>query len=166
MKAATRSPKFVSENEVRVTKAFLKNAMVFGTPEYKLWKEIRLDCPNAVMITKDIKRNPNKRTYRNMTYKNMVAYITVHEGANAENVPAEFEIAKASSAIQQSPYRHVLTWFIKRYPNYDEYKDFIGDVEKRATKFRAILKLVLPFPLPKRRHPKTGRRPSHETLLH
>ena len=108
MKAATRSPKFVSENEVRVTKAFLKNAMVFGTPEYKLWKEIRLDCPNAVMITKDIKRNPNKRTYRNMTYKNMVAYITVHEGANAENVLAEFEIAKASSAIQQSPYRHVL----------------------------------------------------------
>lgn len=42
MKAATRSPKFVSENEVRVTKAFLKNAKVFGTPEYKLWKEIRL----------------------------------------------------------------------------------------------------------------------------
>lgn len=146
MKAATRSPKFVSENEVRVTKAFLKNAMVFGTPEYKLWKEIRLDCPNAVMITKDIKRNPNKRTYRNMTYKNMVAYITVHEGANAENVLAEFEIAKASSAIQQSPYRHVLAWFIKRYPNYDEYKDFIGDVEKKGNEVPGNSKTCVAIP--------------------
>ena len=146
MKAATRSPKFVSENEVRVTKAFLKNAVVFGTPEYKLWKEIRLDCPNAVMITKDIKRNPNKRTYRNMTYKNMVAYITVHEGANAENVLAEFEIAKASSAIQQSPYRHVLAWFIKRYPNYDEYKDFIGDVEKRGNEVPSNSKTCVAIP--------------------
>lgn len=82
MKAATRSPKFVSENEVRVTKAFLKNAMVFGTPEYKLWKEIRLDCPNAVMITKDIKRNPNKRTYRNMTYKNMVCQTYQNNAKN------------------------------------------------------------------------------------
>lgn len=35
------APRFVNATHVQVTKAFAKNAMIFGTPEYKLWREIK-----------------------------------------------------------------------------------------------------------------------------
>lgn len=56
--------KMVSETEAQVTKAFAKNAVIFGTEEYKLWREYRKDFPNAKMVTKTIKKNPEKKTYR------------------------------------------------------------------------------------------------------
>ena len=36
------APKFVDDNHVLVTKEFAKNARIFGTPEYKMWKEIKV----------------------------------------------------------------------------------------------------------------------------
>ena len=70
------APRFVDETHVLVTKMFAKNARIFGTAEYKMWKEIRLDCPNAEMVTKTIKKNPNKKVdTKNMTYENMVKFI-------------------------------------------------------------------------------------------
>ena len=70
------APRFVSENEVQVTKEFAKNARIFGTPEYKMWKEIKLDCPDAKMVLKSIKKNPNKQT----STKNIQENHTDHEG--------------------------------------------------------------------------------------
>lgn len=81
MKTATMNvkksaPRFVDDNHVLVTKEFAKNARIFGTPEYKMWKEIRLDCPTAEMVTKTIKKNPDKKTStKNMTYENMAIYM-------------------------------------------------------------------------------------------
>ena len=57
--AKKSAPKFVAENRVQVTREFAKNAMIFGTPEYKLWREIKADCPDAQMVLKTIKKNPN-----------------------------------------------------------------------------------------------------------
>lgn len=48
--------KMISETEAQVTKAFAKNAVIFGTEEYKLWREYRKDFPDAKMVTKTIKR--------------------------------------------------------------------------------------------------------------
>ena len=57
--------KMISETEAQVTKAFAKNAVILGTDEYKLWKEYRKDFPDAKMVTKTIKKNPEKKTYKN-----------------------------------------------------------------------------------------------------
>lgn len=59
----------------QVTKSFEKNARVFGTEEYKLWREFKKDYPLAKMTTKRIKKNPNKKTNKNLTYKNMETFI-------------------------------------------------------------------------------------------
>jgi hypothetical protein len=65
----------VEENEnaviAQVTKSFEKKSRVFGTDEYKLWREFKKDYPNAKMTTKSIKKNPNKETNKNLTYENM-----------------------------------------------------------------------------------------------
>lgn len=124
MANTTSSPRFVSENTVLVTKAFAKNAKIFGTPEYKLWKEIRTDCPEAKMVCKKIKTNPNKKNNtKNMTYENMALFINAQ--ANATTLMAEFQQQIILSKIQTNPYRYVLAWFIQKFENYDNgYKAF------------------------------------------
>lgn len=118
----------IDETTARVTKAFQRQARIFGTDEYKMWKAYREDFPGAKMETKTIKRNTNKRTYRNLTYVNMGRYISV----NAPQLLEEFEREKDSAKAQENPYRAVLAWFLEKFPNYDEYKKFFEDKDKTA----------------------------------
>ena len=85
------APKFVDDTHVQVTKEFAKNARIFGTPEYKLWKEIRQDCPGAEMVLKSIKKNPDKKNdTKNMTYERMAIYIQMwFEGVRAGVIDSE-----------------------------------------------------------------------------
>lgn len=87
--------KMISETEAQVTKAFAKNAVIFGTEEYKLWREYRKDFPDAKMVTKTIKKNPEKKTYR-------------------------MDTIEAQSKSQKSPYNFVYNWFIAQFPNYNK----------------------------------------------
>ena len=130
--AKKSAPKFVGENRVQVTREFAKNAMIFGTPEYKLWREIKKDCPDAVMVLKTIKKNPSKRTStKNMTYEHMAIYIRQQE--DAENLMTEFKKQIAISKVQTNPYRCVLAWFIQKFEGYDDYKSFFAaEAEKKA----------------------------------
>ena len=126
------APRFVKENRVLVTKAFAKNARIFGTAEYKLWREIRQDCPNAEMVTKTIKKNPNKRVdTKNMTYENMAMFI--REQNEAEILMAEFKKQIALSKVQTNPYRFVLAWFMQKFTGYDEYKAYFAKMAQEAT---------------------------------
>lgn len=127
MNTIKSAPRFINDTQVQVTKEFAKNARIFGTAEYKLWKEIRLDCPNAEMVTKTIKRNPSKKVdTRNMTYANMKAFINEQE--NAEELLAELEKQIKMSKIQANPYRCVLAWFLIKFENYDSYKTYFVEV--------------------------------------
>ena len=128
------APRFVDATHVLVTKEFAKNARIFGTPEYKMWKEIRLDCPDAEMVTKTIKKNPNKKTStKNMKYENMAIYI--REQKDADILMAEFKKQIALSKVQTNPYRCVLAWFKKTFENYDSYKAFFeAEAQKEAQK--------------------------------
>jgi hypothetical protein len=75
-KMKKNAPKFVDDTHVQVTKEFAKNARIFGTAEYKLWKAIKADCPAAEMVLKSIKKNPEKKNdTKNMTYERMARLI-------------------------------------------------------------------------------------------
>ena len=113
------APKFVDDTHVQVTKQFAKNARIFGTPEYKMWKEIRMDCPDAVMVTKTIKKYPR-----------MEIFISQQE--NAVTLLTEFRKQQALSKVQNDPYRYVLAWFLKTFENYDE--DYHAFFEAQAKK--------------------------------
>lgn len=118
----------INETTARVTKAFEKNARIFGTPEYKLWREYLKEFPNATMTTKTIKKNEDKKTYRNMTYKNMELFIETQD--NSEMRKKEFEKQKKMSKVQTNPYKAVLAWFCKEFEGYDSYKEFFKDKEE------------------------------------
>ena len=142
--AKKSAPKFVSENEVQVTKEFAKNARIFGTPEYKLWKEIRMDCPDAKMVLKSIKKNPDKKnSTKNLTYENMAIFIREQE--NAKVLMVEFQKQIALSKVQTNPYRCVLAWFKKNFSDYDDYKKFFEEEAKKEAKKKDIF-TVIDFP--------------------
>ena len=82
--------RYIDEKTAQVTKAFQKNASIFGTDEFKLWREYKAMFPEAVMVTKTIKKNPNKLNItKNMTYENMAAFI--REQDDAAEVMKEFQ---------------------------------------------------------------------------
>ena len=135
------APKFVDDTHVLVTKEFAKNARIFGTPEYKMWKEIRMDCPDAEMVTKNIKKNPNKKNdTKNMTYERMAIYI--REQKDAKTLMIEFEKQIALSKVQNNPYRSVLAWFIQKFENYDSYKNFFAEEAKKKAQEKNIFTVV------------------------
>lgn len=116
---------WINDNEAQVTKAFEKKARVFGTEEYELWKAYRADFPAAKMVTKEIRKNPSKRTYKNLTYKNMEAFILLQD--NKESLLAEFKRQKELAKIQENPYRAVLAWFLAEFRGYDSYKRYFAE---------------------------------------
>ena len=138
---AKSAPRFVDDTHVLVTKEFAKNARIFGTPEYKVWKEIKADCKDAEMVTKTIKKNPNKKNdTKNMTYERMAIYI--REQDDAETLMVEFKKQVALSKVQNNPYRCVLAWFIQKFENYDDYKTFFEEEAKKEAKKKDIFTVV------------------------
>ena len=139
--ARKAAPRFVDDNHVLVTKEFAKNARIFGTPEYKLWREIKQDRKDAEMVTKTIKKNPNKKNdTKNMTYERMAIYI--REQDDAETLMIEFKKQVAISKVQSNPYRCVLAWFIQKFENYDSYKIFFAEEAKKKAKEKDIFTVV------------------------
>ena len=122
--------RYIDDNTALVTKAFQKNASIFGTDEFKLWREDKAMFPDAKMTTKTIKKNPNKLNItKNMTYENMAAFI--REQDDAEAVMAEFQKQINLSKVKANPYRAVLAWFKKKYSDVNDYMDFF---EEQAAK--------------------------------
>ena len=135
------APKFIDDTHVLVTKEFAKNARIFGTPEYKMWKEIKKDCTDAVMVTKKIKKNPNKKNdTKNMTYERMAIYI--REQDEAATLMVEFKKQIALSKVQTNPYRCVLAWFVQKFKDYDDYKNFFAEEAKKQAQEKDIFTLV------------------------
>ena len=112
--------KTLNENTALVSKAFAKKAVIFGTEEYKLWREYKKDFPEAEMVTKSIKRNPNKKTNRNMTYDRMKLYIEAQK--NAVELMEEFERQSKLAQIAPSPYHAIVAWFNEMFDDTEDYK--------------------------------------------
>ena len=119
---------YIDDEHALVTKAFEKKACIFGTEEFKLWREYKKEFPNAKMVTKSTNKNPNQKTRRNMTFKNMEEYIKTQP--NAKELEEEFKTIKQRSKIQKSPYQYVLSWFEAKFEGFNDLDQFM--VQKEA----------------------------------
>lgn len=113
--------KMISETEAQVTKAFAKNAVIFGTEEYKLWREseeygtaeyellknILADFPTMTIIVKSGREKKTASKFKNLTYEKMRTYINVLD--NADEMNAVMDTIEAQSKSQKSPYNFVYT---------------------------------------------------------
>ncbi|MCF2663890.1 hypothetical protein JQM66_04865 [Oscillibacter valericigenes] len=133
--------RYIDEKTAQVTKTFQKNASIFGTDEFKLWREYKKEFPNAVMVTKSIKKNPNKLNItKNMTYENMAAFI--REQDDAEAVMAEFQKQINLSKVKANPYRAVLAWFKQKYTNVNDYMDYFENLAAEKAQKESLFALA------------------------
>lgn len=133
--------RYISNTEAQVTKAFAKNASIFGTDEFKLWREYLTYYPDAKMVTKSIKKNPNKLNItKNMTYENMAAFI--REQDDAAEVMKEFEKQINLSKVKANPYRAVLAWFKKKYSDVNDYMDYFENLAAEKAQKESMFALT------------------------
>ena len=105
-----------------VTKAFEKQARIFGTAENIAWREFVKVYPNAKMEIWTVKKNTQSDKYcKNLTYKNMREHIETFEKDKEEKkLMEEFETILIRSKVQVTPYKYVVNWFKATFPNYKE----------------------------------------------
>ena len=130
-KTAASIIRYIDDNTAQVTKAFEKKACIFGTDEFKLWREYKKEFPNAKMVTKRINKNPDQKTRRNMTFANMEEFIKTQP--NAKELMAEYETIQKRSKIQKSPYQYVLSWFEGKFEGYNDLKQFMAQKEEERS---------------------------------
>ena len=136
-KSNTNTIRYISENEALVTKAFMKQSCIFGTDEFKLWREYLGLYPDAKMVTKTINKNPNKKTTRNKKYANMEEFIKTL--SNSEELMQEFKVVKQRSKVKPHPYGFVLEWFetnVEPLGDFTAYSDQ-KDAERKAAEAAA-----------------------------
>ena len=114
-------------NHIIVTKAFLKKAQVFGTDEYYALRTVKAENPNAAVRTKAIKKNPDKETFKKVTYENMEYYISLQP--NKATHMAHYKIVRERSKIQKSPYKYVAKWFVDTFPDFRKAPVFATSAE-------------------------------------
>ena len=100
--------------KVILTKQFAKAASTLNTPEYMTLLELRRNHPDYTFELREIRKKEGKKSYRNLTYEHMEAYIITRDGKGSE-AHKEFEQVKKLSQVQAGPYAYVKSWFLKKY---------------------------------------------------
>ena len=56
-------------------KTFAKNAQIVGSAEYDMLQRARSDYATYSVVTRQIKRNLNKESYRGLTYRSYAFFV-------------------------------------------------------------------------------------------
>ena len=116
-------------------RTFAKNCADTRSEEYAHLQRVRADYPIFTVTTRSCKPNPEKESYRGLTYAYMEDYIITREGKDSATYK-EFLNVKKLSQIQAGPYAYVKSWFLKKY------KDEFEKEEETAEAKKPDLKLV------------------------
>ena len=104
---------------ITLTKKFAKAAGVLGTREFNTFKQLRADYPDYAVQVREIAKKENKTSYANLTYAFMKNFISTVEGEASENIGNLAKVIELSKG-QPGHYAYVKTWFLERYPKYQD----------------------------------------------
>ena len=105
-------------NTITMNYKFAAAASVYGTTEYNTLRAIKADFPQMKEIVKAGRTVKKASSHKNLTYKNMEKYISVHD--DAEELLAVFASVKIASKAAASPYQYVVDWFEAQFPKYKD----------------------------------------------
>lgn len=105
-------------------RTFAKNVQNTNSEEYRHLQQVRRDYPTFTVTTRTCKPNPNKESYKGLTYDYMIDYIMKYEPAETRKaVLVEFDdmmfISKCHS--QSKRYPAIKNWFLNRYPEVKQF---------------------------------------------
>ena len=112
------------KSRIIMDRTFAKKVQNTNSEEYAHLQQIRKDYPTFTVVTRHINKNPNKETYKGLTYEYMRFYIFTHEPAdNRKKVIEEFEelVLISQCHSQSKRYPVIKNWFLDRYPEIKEF---------------------------------------------
>ena len=110
--------------EIIMDRTFAQFCANTKTEEYAHLQDVRRDYPDFKVITRTIKKNPQKETYKGLTYEYMEDYILRHETEEtALDVIKDFnELRNISKSHKQGlRYPTIKKWFLNKYPEVAEF---------------------------------------------
>ena len=122
-----------AEGVIEMNTTFAKMMQNPLSEEYALLQKTRQDFPTFAIRRRQIKSNPQKDTYKGLTYKRMKEYITKYsEGEEQEKNLAELEkmidISKCHG--QALRYPTIKKWFLAKYPEVAKFGLVTADQEE------------------------------------
>ena len=98
-------------------RAFAKASEIVGSAAYNMLQTARRDYPTYSVVQRTIKRNPNKESYKGLTYEYMENYIMSH---CAEKL-AEYREMRLLSECHSVRYPKIKEWFLAKFPEVAKY---------------------------------------------
>ena len=102
-------------NVLTVTADFAKKASKLNSPEYRIVKQFRDECPG---ITVQRKTSNASHSHAGIKYSDMERYLS--HCRTADRYLFVFGKVRELSKGQPNPYKYVRTWFDNLFPHYSE----------------------------------------------
>ncbi len=113
-----------SNNLIIMDRTFAKLCEDTNSGEYAKLQSVRKDYPDFKVLTRTIKRNPDKNTYKGLTYAYMEKYI-LNSGNDDEVKEALSEYRKLreiGECHKGKSYPVIKKWFLERYPEIENFR--------------------------------------------
>lgn len=107
------------KNQLVMTRDFAQKCRNTLSTEYAHLQEVRRDYPTFAVVTREIKKNPNKESYKGLTYQYMEDYIITHESDETrESVLNEYFELRLITQCHSKAFRYptIKKWFLNKYP--------------------------------------------------
>lgn len=108
-----------TDGTIIMDRTFAKAAEIVGSNEYEMLQKARADYPLFHVVRRTIKSNPNKESYKGLTYEYMEEYISCHK--DSEKIMAEYKELRLRAKCHSIRYAHIKKWFLETYPEIDKF---------------------------------------------
>ena len=124
-------------NTIIITREFAKLASDVRSQEYSMLQKARNNNPEYSVKVRTIKKNPNKETYKGLTYAYMERYIITHETREqaTETLTKLAEMYQLAQCRRNGyGYATIKRWFLTRYPDVEKFG--VEEAMRRAKEAR------------------------------
>lgn len=134
-----------NRNLIIMDRTFAKLAQDTFSDEYKHLQMVRADYPTYRVARKTIKKNPNKETWKGLTYDYMRDYIILHEKAETRKaVMDELEdlILISKCHAKSKRYPAIKNWFLNKYPEIKQFgiqKEETAEVVEKESEYEVVV---------------------------
>ena len=104
---------------IMISKTFAKASMIIDSEEYKTLLSVKSAYAEYSIIQREIRKNPQKESYRGLTYAYMEHYILTHDKSG--EMMKIYEELSLRALCHSSRYAHIKKWFLEIYPEIDDF---------------------------------------------
>ena len=107
----------MNKKTIELTKAEMKNAMVFGTDEYSNLQIVRRDYPDYRVT--EIKTKKNTSDFANLKMKDIMSFVEKY-GTDEQKATFEFitkrSVGEDGEYCEPQPFFQIKAWFLNEFP--------------------------------------------------